>query len=333
MARATKVPGPDQPPPWSFEAALRDPRRQTEVVVCEGDVAEFLRVCDRFPNLRKLELQLGGVRRLPRKFFDLVRLRELALGGYFRLDSLPEAVGKLQNLETLVLTENELRRLPKAIGQLARLKVLRLAGNALERVPRELFRCTALRVLELQGNRLKVLPSEIGLLTKLEELWVNANALRRCPPEVGRLRRLRILSLNRNQFAEIPEAIGRLKRLKELWVGENPLSDRSWAWLRSTFPAEVLFDLEMDLEEFRRALERVGRRFTPERLVVYRCLTAETSRLTTEEIYAAALLENPSITPDTVAGALDALMRAHLVAKWIIKGELLRYSGGRGVRG
>jgi Leucine-rich repeat (LRR) protein len=333
MARTTKKPRPTEPPPWSFEAALRDPSRETRLEVWEGDVAEFLRVCDRFPNLRALALRLGGVKRLPRKLFDLVRLRELDLEHNFGLDSLPEAVGKLQNLETLVLTGNELRRLPKAIGQLARLKVLRLAGNALERVPRVLFGCTALRVLELQGNRLKVLPSEIGLLTKLEELWVNANALRWCPPEVGRLRRLRILNLNRNQLVEIPETIGRLKRLKELGVGENPLSDRSWTWLRSSFPAEVLFDLEMDLEEFRRALERVGRRFTPARLAVYRCLTAETSRLTTEETYAAALVENPSITPDTVAGALDALMRAHLVAKWIIKGEPLRYSGGRGVRG
>jgi Fe2+ or Zn2+ uptake regulation protein len=91
--------------------------------------------------------------------------------------------------------------------------------------------------------------------------------------------------------------------------------------------------LEMDLEGFRRALERVGRRSTAGRLAVYRCLTADTSRLTAEEIYAAAVREDPSLTPATVAGALDALMRAHLGTRWIIKSEPPRYSGGPGVRG
>jgi len=84
-------------------------------------------------------------------------------------------------------------------------------------------------------------------------------------------------------------------------------------------------------EGFRRALERGGRRFTPERLAVYRCLT-EDARLTAEELYAAAVREAPSLTPVTVTGALAALIRANLVAKHINKGEPIRYSGGPGIR-
>ena len=71
MARATKKSESDRLPPWSFEATLRDPRRATELEVWDGDVAEFLHVCDRFPNLRALALRLGGVQRLPRKLFVL----------------------------------------------------------------------------------------------------------------------------------------------------------------------------------------------------------------------------------------------------------------------
>jgi hypothetical protein len=234
-----------EPPSWSWEAALRDPQRRTSLVVAGEEAKEFLQVRERFTSLRILELQ-GDLARLLKRLFGLARLREVR-ASCAGLVALPEAVGDLKGLRTLVLDNNELRRLPRAIGRLTRLETLEVSCNKIERLPGELFACRSVRFLGLSGNRLGDFPGAVGRLTRLEWLSVNANALRRCPPEVGRLRRLRTLMLSENRLVEVPETIGRLKELKELCVGGNPLSEECRDWLRGTFgrrPRAILYDLD-----------------------------------------------------------------------------------------
>jgi hypothetical protein len=65
--------------------ALRNPRRRAALVITEEDAEEFFLECERLTNLRHLELRCG-LERVPRKVFDLVRLRRIDLS-HNRLNS------------------------------------------------------------------------------------------------------------------------------------------------------------------------------------------------------------------------------------------------------
>ena len=71
-----------------------------------------------------------------------------------QLQSLPEAIGQLKNLELLYLRDNQLSSLPASIGQLRQLKKLWLQGNPLSSLPAAIGQLQQLKTLWLEGNPL-----------------------------------------------------------------------------------------------------------------------------------------------------------------------------------
>jgi hypothetical protein len=77
------------------------------------------------------------------------------------LESVPDSIGNLVRLETLLLTSNRLSTLPASIGNLVNLKVLRLYDNKITTVPESMCKLRHLKELDLLVNPLINIPAPV----------------------------------------------------------------------------------------------------------------------------------------------------------------------------
>ena len=106
---------------------------------------------------------------------------------------------RLENLEELLTNENQLNSLPDTIGCLQKLHTLIADCNCLSHLPPSIVRCKQLRVLSLSENRLQQLPTDVGDLLNLQVLNVSGNCLAHLPGSLLNIRKLRALWLSENQ--------------------------------------------------------------------------------------------------------------------------------------
>jgi Leucine-rich repeat (LRR) protein len=114
---------------------------------------------------------------------------------------------RLDRVDKLDLSSNQLTYLPESIGNLTNLTWLKLGGNTYDRD--ELGN----RTDELDWalfNKIKILPESIGNLNKLTSLNVSSNQLTTLPESIGILSELTSLNVSSNQLTTLPESIGNL---------------------------------------------------------------------------------------------------------------------------
>jgi internalin A len=170
-------------------------------------------------------LDLGGLglTALPEALGRLTQLQRLNVS-HNQLTALPEALGQLTKLQELDVSRNQLTSLPEALGQLAQLQELEALGNQLTSLPEALGRLAQLQRLYVPFNQLTALPEALGRLTLLQELDVRGNQLTALPEALGRLTLLQELDVSRNQLTSLTEALGSLTKLQELNVSRNQLT-------------------------------------------------------------------------------------------------------------
>ena len=159
------------------------------------------------------------------------RVTGLALSGNKLLGIVPEALGRLSELQVLQLGFNELSGpIPPALGDLRNLRYLGIEYCWLSgTIPPELGRLARLENLRLWGNGSTLagpLPRELGLLSNLRDLRLSGNGFTgRIPPELGQLDRLARVELNWNNLTgRIPGELGRLPQLQVLYLAGNELT-------------------------------------------------------------------------------------------------------------
>jgi hypothetical protein len=94
-----------------------------------------------------------------------------------RLAYLHPAIGWLEQLEYLDLSNHFITDLPPQIGRLKNLRALRVNNNQLRSLPAEIGRLRYLEQLELSVNQLKDFPEEIGQLERLDRLQLDYNPI------------------------------------------------------------------------------------------------------------------------------------------------------------
>ena len=188
-----------------------------------------------------LNLSKKGLEEIPDYVFKDTSLRVLKLYGN-SIDSIPDAIGQLVNLEKLYIGKNDLIFISDSIRKLPKLRFLSAQYNKLEYLPDAITACTELEELILNQNRILVLPDSIGRLKKLENLQLNFNRLDSLPESIGDCEDLSYLSLNSNFLTRLPESMGKLKRLRDFkLVNAGPLLDvpESFCDLRNLEVLEV----------------------------------------------------------------------------------------------
>jgi internalin A len=179
----------------------------------------------------------------------LALIDQAAAEGWTKLDlaghgltELPPEIGKLTQLETLilgkvekwewvedepipVLVTNALTTLPSELATLTNLKTLNLSGNPLGVIPDIVFQCQRLESLTLVTVGLSELVKEIGALTNLTTLDLHSNQITEIPAVIGTLTNLTTLDLYSNQITEIPAVMGTLTNLTTLYLSSNQITE------------------------------------------------------------------------------------------------------------
>ena len=163
------------------------------------------------------------------------KIQEARLSGATELDlgrmaisELPESLGQLTLLESLILRDNILKVLPVSIQNLVQIKFLNLSGNELIDSPDSLGRIRKLpnlQILNLSDNQLRIGPKWLGQLTQLISLNLSYDQLKILPESLGQLTQMQSLNLYGNQLTTLPESFTNLKLLSELQLSNNDLSE------------------------------------------------------------------------------------------------------------
>ncbi|MCP4702956.1 MAG: GTP-binding protein [Gammaproteobacteria bacterium] len=182
---------------------------------------EILKKIARAEQEQWLELDLTGEDELPPEIGKLTQLETLILTG-LQARTLPAELAKLAKLRVLDLSDT--RALPAVIFRLTRLQKLNLADNRLQELPGDIAELTDLQSLILNGNRLKTMPAGIAKLSNLEELRLEDNGLETLPAVVFKLAGLQYLDLSSNQLTDLPAGIAGLANLQILNLTGNQLN-------------------------------------------------------------------------------------------------------------
>lgn len=157
---------------------------------------------------------------LPNAMFDLP-LNLLTIADT-QLERLPDRVGDMRTLRSLLAFNNQLIEFPKGALALKELSVLDLSRNRLSFVPQEVAHLTNLTALNLNGNAIGSFPG--CSLPKLATLDLSHNELvafpDMCRPENAHLADFR---LNANKITEIPAEVSVLPSLKNFDLADNQI--------------------------------------------------------------------------------------------------------------
>ncbi|MCZ7558195.1 MAG: leucine-rich repeat domain-containing protein [Bacteroidia bacterium] len=150
-------------------------------------------------------------------------------------DSLSPEIGKLVNLESLLIEHSSVKYLPDSFVNLVRLNALYIRDCGFESIPKQLFGLKNLRSLSITMCNIESIPPE---LASLQNLWVfslRANRLKEFPRGRVQTRGLSTLSLESNLLTTFDYTKEDFPVLTYLSLSFNPLPDSLKKRLRQEF--------------------------------------------------------------------------------------------------
>ncbi|CAL5092545.1 unnamed protein product [Urochloa decumbens] len=180
---------------------------------------EYLRVL----NLRGCSTEIEGEPArtsisLPSSIHRLLLLRYLDASG-LSITELPTTFHKLQNMQTLIMSDCALETLPDNIGSLLNLRYLDLSGNRnLNKLPISFGELSAVSFLKLSGcSKLSGLPESIHKFECLRHLDMSGCcSLQKLPDKFGGLPKLLFLNLSScSKLVKLPDTVN-LESLEHL---------------------------------------------------------------------------------------------------------------------
>ncbi|GAM23088.1 hypothetical protein SAMD00019534_062630 [Acytostelium subglobosum LB1] len=204
----------------------------------------FIRSLQPLQALNALVIKNCRLKVLPPDISELVWLRRLVVDdnkltevpNLERMDALEElvlsgnevtrfqvSITKLPSLRLLDLSYNQLGTIPVRLFSMRNLTELRLDSNQFSNFPAHLCELESLTSLSFADNQLRALSESIGNIKSLTRLVVAGNALEHLPAELAQLTRLTYLDVSSNNIKQLPSGIGALTQLQHLYVQHNKL--------------------------------------------------------------------------------------------------------------
>ncbi len=229
----------------SLEEAFNEPD-SVQILILDGNKLTSLPdSITQFVNLEVLDISVNNFKSIPPVIFMMTSLKELYLSGAYSyideyerwdylIDTIPQEISNLSNLEVLDLSYNRISHIPQEIGQLSKLKKLDLYHNSLTgKSLIEISMLNELTVLDIGGNDIAFLPEEFASLNQLVSLYLDnswsegvpvGTCLTSFPELICELSQLQSLSLAGQCLKVVPSSIGRLKELRNLNLYANELT-------------------------------------------------------------------------------------------------------------
>ncbi len=150
-------------------------------------------------------------------------------------DSLSPEIGRLVNLESLVILHSDIKYLPDSFMNLVRLSALYINDCGFESIPKQLFGLKNLRSLDFDGCNIESIPPELASLQKLYVFSLDANRLIEFTRGRLQTRNLGVLSLESNLLTTFDYTKEDFPVLTYLSLSYNPLPDSLKKRLRQEF--------------------------------------------------------------------------------------------------
>ena len=178
--------------------------------------------------------------------------------------SIPESIGNLTELESLIIRDTELTgSIPESIGNMRNLETLFLDNNQLTgELPASIGNLTKLRRFSAISNNFSgSIPESICNLINLEGLWLQNNQLTgELPALIGNLTKLKDCNLSNNMISgTIPESLNNISTLKTFSIRYNNFT--------GVVP-KVLMEMENWPTDWDEVLQQNGEGFSNEGLVI-----------------------------------------------------------------
>jgi len=142
----------------------------------------------------------------------------------YGINVLPESIGNLSMVHSLLLWFNALNELPQSIGSLSKLSHLQVSANELTSLPGSLVNLDSLQYLLCYGNEIASLPPGIENLSNLVQLDIGANQFTELPIDLWNLDNIENMNLSGNQISVLSDSISQLTGLERLNLSFNNLS-------------------------------------------------------------------------------------------------------------
>lgn len=155
---------------------------------------------------------------------------------YFEYTSIDSAIIDFEIVKSIDLGNFGINSLPQELNKLNQIESISLLGNNFTKFPEVLTELITLDEISLSSNELTSIPPSIGKLKNLRILIVNFNNLSSIPKEIGQLENLLYLELGRNNLSTLPTEIQNLKKLEDLHLEGNNFSTKEQRRIKELLP-------------------------------------------------------------------------------------------------
>jgi len=140
------------------------------------------------------------------------------------LTNLPSNFTDLSSLEVCWISHNNITELPETIGNLTNLKEFHIGYLSLSELPDSFGNLASLEWLGLGDNQLTSLPDSFGNLASLQSCFIWGNQLTALPENFGNITTMKFLQFDDNQITALPESFGNLINVLKVFAGKNQLT-------------------------------------------------------------------------------------------------------------
>ena len=184
---------------------------------------------------------------IPEALGQLNNLETLNLSSNNLTGPIPETLEQLNNLQALDLSSNDLTgTIPEALGQLNNLEILNLSNNDLTgSIPETLGQLNNLQALDLSSNDLTgTVPEMLGQLNNLQALYLAGNELTGCtPPALQPIPNHDLYNLELTFCVEVGNDLSVLIAFYEATGGDNWKNNTNWL---SSLPLDQWYGIDTD---------------------------------------------------------------------------------------
>ena len=176
---------------------------------------------------KELDLSGKGLTELPPEIGKLTQLETLILGTWAKEKKGSQGIKGYEvigNRIVPLIVGNRLQSLPPELANLVNLRKLDISGNPWEKIPDVITQLRHLEQLTLIRLDLNEFPELITQLVNLTQLYLSDNQLTQVPESITKLVNLTQLDLSFNQLTQVPESITKLVNLTQLDLSFNQLT-------------------------------------------------------------------------------------------------------------